>query len=71
MQLARLTIVLKQEEMEALRSDATRSFRNPKQQARYLLRQALGLSEQSVDAGEQLELIRSASMAELKDGHRI
>jgi hypothetical protein len=71
MQLARLTIVLKQEEMEALRSDATRSFRNPKQQARYLLRQALGLSEQSVDAGEQLELIRSANMAELKDGHRI
>lgn len=41
MNFSRITVLLSQEELTALRVAADREFRNPREQARYLLRNAL------------------------------
>lgn len=42
---SQITIVLNQTEMAALRSLSDSALRRPKDQARYILRQALGLTD--------------------------
>ena len=45
MNYSRITVSLSREELNALRAAADRDFRHPRDQARYLVRQALGLAE--------------------------
>lgn len=48
MNLERITVVLDDSEAEALHRLASAELRKPQQQARYLLRQALGLTSEDV-----------------------
>lgn len=43
----RITVPLTDDELQSLRESAQKDLRNAKDQARWLLRQALGLDEQS------------------------
>ena len=45
MSCTRITVPLSREELNALRDAADREYRHPRDQARYLVRQALGLAE--------------------------
>jgi len=45
MSYTRITVPLSREELNALRDAADREYRHPRDQARYLVRQALGLAE--------------------------
>ena len=42
-QHTRITVPLSRDEFEALRDNAVRDYRNPRDQARFILRKALGL----------------------------
>lgn len=63
----RLTLIFTTVEMNALRQKAKASLRNPRDQARYLLRLALGLDEPNIhesaeevlaDIGAPVEAVR-------------
>lgn len=45
MSYTRIVVPLSREELNALRDAADREYRHPRDQARYLVRQALGLTE--------------------------
>ena len=44
-QFTRITVPLGRDEFNALRENADKEYRHPREQARYLLRVALGLTE--------------------------
>lgn len=50
MSYSRITVPLSREELNALREAADRDFRHPRDQARYLVRQALGLVDKPPSA---------------------
>jgi hypothetical protein len=52
MSYTRITVPLSREELNALRDAADREYRHPRDQARYLVRQALGLADKPPDAGK-------------------
>ncbi|MBX2997779.1 MAG: hypothetical protein KF893_04660 [Caldilineaceae bacterium] len=44
-QFTRITVPLAKDEFDALREKASKDYRHPREQARYLLRAALGLTD--------------------------
>lgn len=51
MSYTRITVPLSREELNALRDAADREYRHPRDQARYLVRQALGLTSEEKHNG--------------------
>lgn len=52
MSYSRITVPLSREELNALREAADRDYRHPRDQARYLVRQALGLTDKPPSEGK-------------------
>jgi len=64
MSYTRITVPLSREELNALRDAADREYRHPRDQARYLVRQALGLA----DKPPNVEKYSSAGVRQDKTG---
>lgn len=59
----RITVPLGEQEFQALKACAEREYRQPREQARYLLRQALGVNEQSGVNYQELENLKDSSLS--------